>query len=213
MHSLKRRAVNLAILALGAILPAAAARISTVTASTTMGSGIATNLVNTVNGVGLDALTLTANHASTIPTDSWVSATGTLIGNVDFNLGGAFLVTSLSFWNQNDGGPGAAGVTGIRGVDIFYSSDNGANYNLWAGDVAQFNQVTLSGPVGPQILSAAAVSATNFRFVVLSNWGDTDQTGFAEVAFDGSNVPEPATWGIVGLSLLALVIRRSDNKV
>jgi hypothetical protein len=80
-----------------------AGRITSVTATTDMGSGFGTSLVNTLNGNGLSALTLTATHTATIPSNSWVSAV-VLSGNVTFNLGGLSLVDSFSFWNQNGGG-------------------------------------------------------------------------------------------------------------
>ena len=89
-------------------------RITVVTATTNMGSGFGTNLQNTVNGVGLSLLSLMATHAGTIPTNSWVSSAGVLTGQITFNLGGLFSVDSFSFWNQNDGGPGLAGSTGIQ---------------------------------------------------------------------------------------------------
>jgi hypothetical protein len=69
-----------------------------------MGSGFGTSLVNTLNGNGLSALTLTATHTATIPSNSWVSASGVLSGNVTFDLGGLSVVDSFSFWNQNGGG-------------------------------------------------------------------------------------------------------------
>src|SRR5712671_5208659 len=93
-----------------AVVPCSkASRITTVTASTNMGSGFGTNIQNTVNGIGLSSLSLTATHSPTIPGNSWVSAIGILTGNVTFNLGGPFLVDSFSFWNQNGGGPGTSG--------------------------------------------------------------------------------------------------------
>src|SRR5258708_5321753 len=98
---MKMKAISLAglvILAL-ATAPCLADRISTVTASTTMGSGFGTDIQNNVNGTGLSSLSLTATHAGTIPSNSWVSS-GTLTGTVTFDLGATFAVNSFSFWNQ-----------------------------------------------------------------------------------------------------------------
>ncbi len=47
-----------------------ATRIPSVTVSTNMGSGFGTNIQNTVNGVGLSSLSLTATHAPTDPANS-----------------------------------------------------------------------------------------------------------------------------------------------
>src|ERR1700730_14818434 len=101
-----------------ACAPVYAQRIATVTASTNMGSGFGTNIQNTVNGTGLSALTLTATHDGSSPGNSWVSAGRTLTGNVTFDLGGSFLINTFSFWNQNGGGPGANGSTGINAVQV-----------------------------------------------------------------------------------------------
>lgn len=174
------------------ILTPGAARLSPlsllpgVTASTTMGSGFGTNIQNTVNGVGLSALTLNATHAPTIPNNSWVSS-GTLVGTINFNLNGTYFLNGFSFWNQNDGGPGASGSTGIKDVTVLTSTD-GVIYTPVPGGPTQFTRVT-SSPASPQVISLAPLSAAFVRFVVASNWGDLSQTGFAEVQFDGNAVP------------------------
>jgi large repetitive protein len=178
-----------------------ASRITGVTATTDMGSGFGTSLVNTLNGNGLSALTLTATHTATIPSNSWVSAFGVLTGNVTFNLGGLSVVDSFSFWNQNGGGPGAAGSTGIQGVQVLTSTD-GVSFAPLAGGPSVFAQV--SGATGPpQIFTFAPVSATHFRFHILSDYGDTAETGFAEVGFNNA-IPEPSTAALLALGVAAL---------
>jgi hypothetical protein len=161
--------------------PCLATRIPSVTASTNMGSGFGTNIQNTVNGVGLSSLSLTATHAPTNPANSWVS-TGTLTGTVTFNLGGTFVVDSFSFWNQNGGGPGANGITGIQGVTVSTSTD-GITFTPLTGGPTSFAQVAVNATVPPQIFNFTPVSARFFRFTILSNYGDPAQTGFAEVGF------------------------------
>jgi hypothetical protein len=190
---------------------AVASRITGVTATTNMGSGFGTSLVNTLNGNGLSALTLTATHTATLPSNSWVSALGVLTGNVTFNLGGLYVVDSFSFWNQNGGGPGAAGSTGIQGVEVLTSTD-GVFFALLAGGPSVFARVSgSSGP--PEIFTFAPVSATQFRFHILSDYGDTAETGFAEVGFNNA-VPEPSTTALLALVAAALVyLRRSATLV
>lgn len=168
-----------------------------VTATSNMGSGFGTQLINTVNGNGLSSRSLTATHASTAPFNSWVSATNQLTGAITFNLGGSYLVDRFSFWNQNAGGPGAQGSTGIQNVQVQYSPD-GLNFLNLPGGPSSFARVTLGGPAAPQTFSFAPVQASAFRFNVLSNWGFTTNTGFAEVAFNSANVPEPASLLVLG---------------
>jgi len=180
-------------------------RIAGVTATTDMGSGFGTSLGNTLNGVGLSALTLTATHTATIPSNSWVSAFGVLTGNVTFNLGGLYVVDSFSFWNQNGGGPGTAGSTGIQGVEVLTSSD-GVLFASLAGGPSVFARVSgSSGP--PEIFAFAPVSATHFRFHILSDYGDTAETGFAEAGFNNA-VPEPSATALLALIAAALVYQR-----
>ena len=147
-----------------------------------MGSGFGTDIQNTVNGAGLVTSSLTSNHAPSIPSNSWVSA-GVTTGTVTFNLGGTFSVNSFSFWNQNGGGPGANGSTGIRGVTVSTSTD-GTTFTTLPGGPTQFAQVAANASVPPEIFNFAPVSARFFRFTITSNYGDV-QTGFAEVGFSG----------------------------
>jgi hypothetical protein len=168
-----------------------AAYVTGVTATTTMGSGFSTNLQNTVNAVGLSSPALGATHGGTAPTNSWVSSSGVLTGSVTFRLPQALTVKGFSFWNQNGGGP--APGTGIRNVSISYSTD-GTTFTALPGAPTLFSQVTAASAAMPQIVTFPPVSATHFRFQILSNYGDTAQTGFAEVAFDGAvNTPPTLT--------------------
>jgi hypothetical protein len=187
---------------------AKAAYVSGVGATTTMGSGFSTNLNNTVNGVGLSSPSLTATHAGTLPTNSWVSSQGVLTGTITFNLGQLYLLEGFSFWNQNGGGPGLLGITGIQGVQVSSSLD-GTLFASLTGAPSSFAKVMGSTNLPPEIFSFPPIAATHVRFSVLSNYGDESQTGFGEVAFNGTTITQGVpdggtTFMLLGPTLAAL---------
>jgi hypothetical protein len=177
-----------------------------VTASTDMGSGFTTDIQNTVNGLGLAGgiPDLNGLHEGSTPGNSWV-ADATITGTVTLDLGGLFTVDSFSFWNQNGGGPGADGSTGIRDVLVEFSTD-GTNFTTLIGGPSEFAQVPGSVDLAPEIVNFASVGATHFRLNIMSNWGDLDQTGFAEIHFN--SVPGPPVLALVGLGALMASRRR-----
>ena len=181
-------------------------RITTVTATTNMGSGFGTNVQNTVNGVGLSILSLTATHAGTIPSNSWVSSSNFFTGHITFDLGGQFSVDSFSFWNHNSGN----GSTGIQNVQVLFST-NGVDFTLLPGGPTVFARA-IGVDLPPQIFSFTAVQATHFRFIVLSNYGDIFHSGFAEVGFNGVTngvhaIPEPTTMLLFGTGLAGIAAK------
>jgi hypothetical protein len=186
-------------LGLGLLAPNAnAALITGVTASTTLGSGAGTNIANALNGQGLPGNTpaLSGNHASSGPSDTWVSAEGTLTGNITFDLNGSYSLAGFSFWNFI----GANNTIGIRGVTV-QSSTDGVSFSAIAGAPTQFTQ-GINVPQPPEVISFPPFTASYVRFVVGSNWGNNAFTGFSEVQFNGTpapvaTTPEPAS--ILGL--------------
>ncbi|MFT4668533.1 MAG: hypothetical protein ACI840_000462 [Ulvibacter sp.] len=154
--------------------------INPVSASSTLASA-GTDINNAINGTGLATFpSLSANHAPSNPINSWISTDAT--GTIDFNLGGTYLVDGFSFWNQNAGGPGTDGTTGIRDV-VIYSSEDGATFTEVPGATNTFAQVT-TGDSPPEQFAFAEVTASFMRIEVLNNYGDMF-TGFAEIAFSG----------------------------
>ncbi len=197
-------AITGALVCLGICPLAAGDIILGVIASTDMGSGFGTDIQNTVNGVGLPGgiPDLNGLHEGTIPSNSWVGDL-TIIGIVTFDLGGLFTVDSFSFWNQNGGGPGPDGTTGIQDVLVEISTD-GFSFAALPGGPTLFAQVPGSVDLPPEIFSFAPVQATHFRLNIMSNWGDQSQTGFAEMHFN--SVPGPSVLVLAGIG--ALIARR-----
>ncbi|MGE3818508.1 MAG: PEP-CTERM sorting domain-containing protein [Isosphaeraceae bacterium] len=196
---MRRLILTLALTMLaGVARPSLAGYVPNVTATTTMGSGLSTNLQNTVNGVGLGAAPLpTTTHGGTDALNAWVSSTGVLSGEVTFDLHGLYLVDQILFWNLNSNGAGPAGDAGIRDVVVLSSTD-GIVFNPIMGGPLQFAKVP--NPIAlPETFTFAPLPATHLRFAVLNNWGDMNRTGFAEVAFQGIAVPEPSSMVLCGM--------------
>ena len=178
---------------------AQAALITGVTASTDMGSN-GTNIINTVNGQGLPGNTpsLTGIHALAA-FNAWAGSQST--GNITFNLNGSYSLAGFSFWNLNNPG----NTAGIKDVTV-QSSTNGTTWTTIAGAPTQF-AIAANAPINPEVFSFSPVTASFVRFVVASNWGFANATGFSEVQFDGTPVPEPSAllallaFGLGGVSL------------
>ncbi|MEM8681671.1 MAG: hypothetical protein AAGF97_20170, partial [Planctomycetota bacterium] len=122
MHSFQWKLLVVAVISCTGANQAEASLISGVSVSTDMGAFFGTDINNVVNGVGLtgDVAHLFADHASTDIDNSWIAAVSS--GQVTFDFGGTFLLDGFSFWNQNDGGPGAMGSSGIDGVTVLFST-------------------------------------------------------------------------------------------
>lgn len=149
-----------------------------VSATTTFTPDYGTVLANTYNGVGLVTTgSLTSDHIDTDIANSFVA--NEITGSIDFNLGGTYDVIGLSFWNQNDGGPST--TVGVNGVAFSYSID-GITYTSIPSSPTVFAEV-LTGLSAPEQFSFSTVSAAYIRMEVLSNHGDPDGSGFAEIAF------------------------------
>jgi hypothetical protein len=156
--------------------------INPVSATTTLSAEFGSSLVNTINGSGLDVFpSLSATHAGTDPGSAFWATLET--GNIDFDLGAAYLVDGLAFWNANANGPTQ---TGIQNVNIL-SSEDGVTYTAIAGAPTVFTEVT--GPTSDaEQFSFAEVTASFIRFEVTTNYGSPSSIAFAEVAFSGIEV-------------------------
>ena len=184
--------------------------INPVSATSSLPGDFGTDILVTIDGTGLSEFpSLSATHEATIPTNSFVVQGNAVV--LDFNLGGNYFVDGFAFWNQNGGGPGGAGSTGIQDVIVSASTD-GINFTEIPGAPDTFALVAGAGDEAPELFSFGAVQASDIRFEVLSSHGDTFNVGFAEVAFSGSVVPEPgATAGMAALFIALLCKKRRHS--
>ena len=157
--------------------------VNPISATTSLTPAYNTSILFATNGNGLDSFpSLTANHYPTVPLNSVVYA-GTA-GSIDFNLGNAYLINGLSFWNQNNGGPST--TIGIDSVNFFASTD-GINYTIIRGAPTNFLEV-LVDTAAPEIFTFPNVGATHIRMQVFSVHGSPVNLGFAEIAFSASQL-------------------------
>ena len=154
---------------------------------------------STIDGSGLSEFpSATATHDDTTPANSFVTSDAPT-GSFDFDLGGTMMINGLSIWNQNAGGPGGAGSTGIQDI-VVSSSTDGVAFTPIPGGPTSVAQVMSNGPIGPEQFSFDDVEASFIRLQVSSNYGDTF-TGFAEIIFTSPIGGEIGCEAIVDYSL------------
>lgn len=121
--------------------------------------------------------------------------------NIDYDLGGNYLIESLAFWNY--AWPDSAGIT---------------SFNIFTSDTTDFNLLTEVGSFNPQLdgnritrINFAQVfdlddtSARYVRFQIASVDNDNVGSGFSEIAFGVTPVPLPSAIWLFFSGLLALV--------
>jgi hypothetical protein len=192
-----RRVALAGLLALAVATPVYAGYITGVTATTNMGTFLG-NIAQIVDGSGLSSLSLTATHDTATTSNVWLSANGTLTGQVTFDLHGAYTLVGMSVWNFNGNNP-----AGVQGVGVSTSTD-GVTFTPLAGGPTTFAPGANLAPEPPQQFTFGPVVADFVRFNITSNYGSQFETGLSEVGFDGTlvttAVPAPPTLllGLVG---------------
>jgi hypothetical protein len=160
-----RTLVLAGLLALALDTPAPAGYITGVTATTNMGTNPGFDIAHIVDGSGLSSLSLTAMHAAPTDSNSWLSAPGVTVGQVNFDLHGAYTLVGMSVWNYN-----ADFAGGVAGVGVSTSTD-GVTFTPLAGSPFTFAQGLFNAPEPPQQFTFGPVVADFVRFDILSNYG------------------------------------------
>jgi hypothetical protein len=137
--------------------------------------------------------------------NDWISASGTIIGNFDFDLGAAFTIQSMALWDI--GGNNGSNLIGFQLLaDTTSAFSNPTDLGSFT---ANPNTGLLTAGL-PEVFTFAPTSAEFVRMVITSNNGAA-QTGFGEAAFDVSAAPEPAsaTMLLFGCGLIGIFVYRN----
>ena len=179
-----------------------AALVPGVTASTNMLWTNSTSVTNIVNGSGLPGNTPSLSGVHTWPNASNVWASGYKTGYVVFDMMGSVLLDGISVWAFN----GDATI-GARDIQLLVSTD-GVAYTPIVGAPTLLAQGPWANQVAPQVFGFAPVTATHVRLDILTNYGHPSSSGFAEIQFSGTPVPEPMTITLLSLGGIALLRRK-----
>lgn len=187
------------------------------TTYTQIGSTQNGTIQDTINGDGLSSALNTGDAVpGVLPTHEkmypdgggttgvrwFVEAHNTPITDITFNLGAAYDLGSVLFWNYDeDGGT----QRGISSVTASFSSD-GASFT----GATTLNFAISSGlPIAGEMVSMLADDVQYVKFTDFVTHGDTVLAGFSEIRF--ATVPEPSSTALLGLSGIALMLRRKRS--
>ena len=172
---------------------AAASPIAIAGVTTNLGNGFSTNITHVIDGSGLSSYAPDATHAIAQANNSWVSANGTA-GQITFDLGSVFAIDGMAVWNFNN-----VSTFGVNRVNVLSSLD-GVTYSPIAVAPDNFGIGASSAPELAQLFSLTT-TAEFIRFNILSSYGGLN-VALSEVMFTGTaTVPEPATFGLVGIGI------------
>ncbi len=125
--------------------------------------------VNLINNSGLSD-----GRHDNLYSNMWLNDQEGAAGTITFDLGRVYRLASVDVWQYS-----FVPARGVRGLNIL-GSLNGTDYRLLR--FARLEAVSEGGPSGEQTIALEA-AARFVKFVITSNWGDSEYTGLAEVKF------------------------------
>lgn len=150
----------------------------------------------------------------------WASFSEGAGSTLDLDLGASYTLATVTLTDRVTSGGGNGGyVGGTTDFTTSYSLQayTNATFTTAAGAALVFNKPTPIAPTGiADFIDMESVVGLNGRYIrysVLATNGPNP--GLSNIVFNGSLVPEPATWGlmIAGFGLVGVAARRRRSVV
>lgn len=189
-----------------------------VTSYTQIGSTQNGTIDDTINGDGLSSALNTGdavpgvlpthNNIYTNPLDlsgvRWfVEAQNTPITDITFNLGAAYDLGAVLFWNYAETGNTDRGISSVTASfssdGLSFTGDTTLNFAETSGDPLFVGET----------VSMLSEDVQYVKFTDFVNHGDSVLAGFSEIRF--ATVPEPSSTALLGLGGLTLLLRRKRS--
>jgi hypothetical protein len=169
-----------------------------------------------IDGNGLDVTGILHSKITAAHTGQWFSASAVVADQwVQFDLGAVYDISSFEVWNEYEGwtqdrGTDAVSITyGTAITGALADGTIAPITNPGTLSITKFAQAPATNPYTGETFTEA-FTAQYIQFNIGTNHGATATglVGLAEVQFDGTLVPEPATMLLLGLGGLVLRRRR-----
>jgi hypothetical protein len=148
------------------------------------------NVINLINESGLSSpVGLTSTHSTSF-SQQWMANSGDTTPTLTFDLGTQKSVSSAYIWNYC-----YSSTRGTKTFDLSYSTDG----NSWVNLVNGGSLSMYSSDSSCETFNFSTVTARYMKMDITENYGYSYSTGLAEVKFEAAAIPEPATFGLLGL--------------